>query len=312
MKKIDPSEITSREFFENRRNLLKAMAVGAIAVEAEFFSRQAVASTELRGVINNKYIIPDALTPYKDVTGYNNFYEFTTSKEAVASRAVGLKTENWKVSVEGLVKKPKVFDVQDLIKLAPIEERIYRMRCVEGWSMVIPWEGYSLSKLLAQVEPIASAKYVVFVSEGDKRKFPGGDFSAVEFPYIEGLRLDEAMHPLTLLALGLYGEILPNQNGAPVRVVVPWKYGFKSPKSIVKIILTDKMPITTWNAIAPNEYGFYANVNPDVAHPRWSQATERRIGSGGFFSKKIKTLPFNGYADEVSGLYTGMDLKKFY
>ena len=218
------------------------------------------------------------------------------------------------MAVEGLVKKPKVYDIDELLKLAPLEERIYRLRCVEGWSMVIPWSGISLAELIRQVEPTGAAKYVEFVTLADRKQMPGLSTPVLEWPYVEGLRLDEAMHPLTLLAFGLYGEVLPNQNGAPVRIVVPWKYGFKSAKSIVRIRFTENEPKTSWNLASPEEYGFYSNVNPDVDHPRWSQATEVRIGEGGgaLFPSKRKTLPFNGYAAQVASLYAGMDLKKFF
>ena len=255
----------------------------------------------------------DKQTSYKDVTSYNNFYEFGTDKSDPAQNAHTLKTRPWIISVEGLVKKPKVFDLDQLLKLSPMEERIYRMRCVEGWSMVIPWVGYSLSQLIKASDVLGSAKYVEFISLADPNQMPEIRNPIIKWPYTEGLRLDEAMHPLTLLTFGLYGEVLPKQNGAPVRLTVPWKYGFKSAKSIVKIRFTDKQPMTSWNLLAPNEYGFYANVNPQVDHPRWSQATERRIGNeGGVFAPKIKTLPFNGYEQQVSSLYAGMDLRKFY
>lgn len=246
-------------------------------------------------------------TPLKHVTGYNNFYEFGTEKEDPAAYADRLQTRPWTVTVEGLVKKPKTFDIDQLLKLAPLEERIYRLRCVEGWSMVIPWVGYSLSSLLSQVEPLGSAKYVEFVSAVQPENMPGVRRQLLDWPYTEGLRLDEAQHPLTLLTLGLYGEVLPKQNGAPVRVVVPWKYGFKSAKSIVKIRLVEKEPQTSWVKANPKEYGFYSNVNPQVDHPRWSQAKERRLGEFG----KRETLMFNGYND-VARLYAGMDLKKYF
>ena len=249
---------------------------------------------------------------YEEITGYNNYYEFGTEKDEPAQMAGTLKTRPWTVSIEGMVGKPRQFGIEDLLKLAPLEERVYRMRCVEGWSMVIPWVGYSLAELIRKVEPLGSAKYVEFQTLADRRQMPGLRSSVLAWPYVEGLRMDEAMHPLTLLTLGLYGQVLPNQNGAPVRLVVPWKYGFKSGKSIVKIRFTDKQPITSWNRAAPEEYGFYSNVNPAVDHPRWSQATERRIGEDGFLQRKRKTLPFNGYGDEVASLYAGMDLKRWF
>ncbi|TXH89100.1 MAG: protein-methionine-sulfoxide reductase catalytic subunit MsrP [Rhodoferax sp.] len=256
--------------------------------------------------------VPDKWTPYKDVTGYNNFYEFGTDKTDPAARAHALKTSPWEIAVEGLVKRPGKIGLEDLLRLAPLEERVYRLRCVEGWSMVIPWIGYSLSALIKRFEPLGSAKYVEFTSLADPATMPGVRSSVLDWPYTEGLRLDEALHPLTLLAVGLYGEVLPNQNGAPVRLVVPWKYGFKSAKSIVRIRLTEKQPVTAWNRAAANEYGFYSNVNPSVDHPRWSQATERRLGEDGLFSKKRKTLLFNGYEAQVGQLYAGMDLRRFY
>ncbi len=235
---------------------------------------------------------------------YNNFYEFTTDKDAVAAAAAGFKTAGWTVSVGGLVHTPRVFDLDDLRRISPPEERVYRMRCVEGWSMVIPWAGYPLSKLLAQVQPMAGAAFVAFETLHDPARMPGQKTGVLDWPYVEGLRLDEAMHPLALLATGLYGEELPPQDGAPVRLVTPWKYGFKGIKSIVKVTLTSTRPPTTWNLAAPSEYGFYANVNPHHDHPRWSQATEQRIGESG----RRDTLMFNGYADQVGHLYTGLDL----
>jgi sulfoxide reductase catalytic subunit YedY len=250
----------------------------------------------------------EAQTPYEKITNYNNYYEFTTDKEDVARVARDFQTRPWTVSVEGLVQKPKVFDIDDLIKLAPQEERVYRFRCVEGWSMVIPWVGFPLAKLLSEVDPLGSAKYVAFETVVRPKEMPGQRSHTLDFPYVEGLRLDEAMHPLTLLATGIYGKVLLPQNGAPVRLVVPWKYGFKSAKAIVKIKLVADEPPTTWNLEAPNEYGFYSNVNPQVKHPRWSQATEQRIGEFG----RRDTLMFNGYAEQVAGLYSGMDLKKYF
>ena len=252
----------------------------------------------------------DQVTPWKDATTYNNFYEFGTDKSDPYNEAHRLITSPWQVRVEGLVNKPTTFDIDDLRRLAPIEERIYRLRCVEGWSMVIPWLGYSLSNLIAKVQPQGSAKYVAFQTLADRETMPGLRYGGLDWPYSEGLRLDEAMHPLTLLAMGMYGKTLPNQSGAPVRLVVPWKYGFKSAKSIVTIRLTEKQPKTAWNEAAPHEYGFYSNVNPAVNHPRWSQATERRLGEGGLFAKRLETQLFNGYADEVGQLYAGMDLRR--
>ena len=252
----------------------------------------------------------EKLTPYKDVTTYNNFYEFGTDKADPAQHAHRLKTRPWTVAIEGAVKKPQRLDIDALLKLAPIEERVYRLRCVEGWSMVIPWVGWSLSELIKHVEPTGNAKFVEFISLADKAQMPGLHSSVLDWPYVEALRLDEAMHPLTLLAFGLYGEVLPNQNGAPLRLVVPWKYGFKSGKSIVRIRFVETQPQTAWVKAAAEEYGFYSNVNPNVDHPRWSQATERRIGEDGVFQRKRATLLFNGYEPQVGQLYAGMDLKK--
>ena len=254
----------------------------------------------------------DKPTPYADATSYNNFYEFGTDKSDPARHAGTLKTRPWTVVVEGEVRKPGTWDIETLLKLGAMEERIYRLRCVEGWSMVIPWVGYSLAELIRQVEPTGNAKFVQFVTLADRAQMPGLRSSVLDWPYVEGLRLDEAMHPLTLLAFGMYGEVLPNQNGAPLRLVVPWKYGFKSGKSIVRIRFVEKQPKTSWEAAAPSEYGFYSNVNPKVDHPRWSQATERRIGEDGLFAKKRPTLMFNGYEPQVGQLYAGMDLKRFY
>src|SRR5581483_3434106 len=256
----------------------------------------------------------EAQTPLKDITGYNNFYEFGTGKDDPARNAHTLKTKPWTVKVDGLVGKPADYDLDDLIEPIQLEERIYRMRCVEGWSMVIPWVGVPLAAILKRVEPQGSAKYVAFETLVRPSEMPAqrGLFQPLPWPYVEGLRLDEAMHPLTILAVGLYGETLPNQNGAPIRLVVPWKYGFKSIKSIVRISLTDMQPKTSWNLQNAHEYGFYSNVNPAVDHPRWSQATERRIGESGLFVKRRPTLPFNGYGEQVASLYTGLDLKANY
>ena len=254
----------------------------------------------------NGFTVSDKPTSFEDITNYNNFYEFSTEKRSVASEARGFVTRPWTVAVEGLVNKPKVYDLDDLLKIAPPEERIYRHRCVERWSMVIPWVGFPLAKLLQQVEPLSSAKFVAFQTLYDPQRMPNQNSGVLDWPYVEGLRLDEAMHPLTILASGLYGEAMPPQDGAPLRLVVPWKYGFKGIKSIVKIRLVDSEPPTTWNLAGPNEYGFYSNVNPQVDHPRWSQAMERRIGEYGM----RETLMFNGYGEQVAQLYTGMDLRK--
>jgi len=270
------------------------------------------AGAPLKATPNPAYRVTDAPTKIDAATTYNNFYEFGTNKDDPARLAASLKPRPWHVQVDGLCAKPKTFDIEEILKIAPLEERVYSLRCVEAWSMVIPWIGYSLSALLKKVEPTGQAKYVEFTTLKDPEQFPGqkgGLFGgSLDWPYTEGLRLDEAMHPLTLLTVGMYGTVLPNQNGAPVRVVIPWKYGFKSAKSLVRIRLTDAEPKTAWNKAAPQEYGFYSNVNPAVDHPRWSQATERRIGE----FRRRPTLPFNGYADQVASLYSGMDLKKNY
>lgn len=315
------SEITPRAAYEGRRDLLKLMAGGAAgAALAGFASREAGAQTvrpnKLAPLPGAKSAVPgaismDKLTDYKDASTYNNFYEFGTDKADPAKNAGTLKTRPWTVEVEGLVKKPGKYGIEDLLKLSAQEERIYRLRCVEGWSMVIPWVGYSLAELIKKVEPQGNAKFIEFVTLADPKTMPFVGSRVLDWPYTEGLRMDEAMHPLTLLAFGMYGEVLPNQNGAPVRLVVPWKYGFKSAKSIVKIRFVEKEPSTAWNKAAANEYGFYSNVNPNVDHPRWSQATERRIGDGGgLFAKRRKTEMFNGYEAQVGQLYAGLDLKK--
>jgi sulfoxide reductase catalytic subunit YedY len=314
------SEITSQRVYERRRDMVKLMASGvAGAALAGWAGREAMAqgSGKLPPLVGAKSsvagaVVMEKLTDYKDASSYNNFYEFGTDKADPVKNAGTLQTKPWTVEIEGMVKKPAKYTLEDLLKLSPLEERIYRLRCVEGWSMVIPWVGYSLSALIKQVEPLGSAKYVEFVTLADPKTMPFVGSRVLSWPYVEGLRLDEAMHPLALLTFGMYGEVLPNQSGAPVRMVVPWKYGFKSGKSIVKIRFTDKQPATAWNKAASNEYGFYSNVNPDVDHPRWSQATERRIGEDGLFAKKRKTLMFNGYEAQVGQLYAGMDLKKFY
>lgn len=301
-------DVTPRDLYLNRRALLAglggAMLAGGTAQAAPMVGVKSPLSTA-----------DEPLTSLKDITSYNNFYEFGTDKADPARNAHRLTTRPWSVKVDGMVAKPAEFDLDALLKSVTLEERIYRMRCVEGWSMVIPWVGFTLASLLKQVEPLGSAKYVAFETLVRPKEMVGQDtfLKVLDWPYVEGLRLDEAMHPLTILATGLYGESLPNQNGAPLRLVVPWKYGFKGIKSIVRITLTDKQPPTSWNIQAPQEYGFYSNVNPAVDHPRWSQATERRIGDGGgLFAKRRPTLPFNGYGEQVAGLYAGMDLRKFY
>jgi sulfoxide reductase catalytic subunit YedY len=299
------SDVTPKQVYLNRRRFLGA---GSIALGGLVGSHAAQATTKLAGVTKSSYTVDDKVTPYDVITHYNNFYEFGTDKEDPARNAQSFRTSAWMVKVEGEIAKPKMLDLEALMKFAPLEERIYRHRCVEAWSIVVPWIGYPLNALLKEVEPTSKAKYVAFESYYDRKQMPHGAWAGIQFPYVEGLRLDEAMHPLTLLAVGLYGETLPNQDGAPFRLVVPWKYGFKSIKSIVKIRFVEKMPPTTWNLAAPQEYGFYSNVNPEVDHPRWSQAKERRLGE--FF--KRNTLKFNGYGDEVASLYAGMDLRKNY
>ena len=298
---LTDNEVPPQDLYQERRRFMQtsvALAAGAMLTAS---TRSHAA---LDRVLNPAYRLDEPLSTLKQVTEYNNFYEFGTGKDDPARRAQSLKTAPWTVKIEGAVAKPRTFGIEELLKLAPLEERIYRLRCVEAWSMVIPWLGYPLSALLKQVEPLGNARYVEFVSLHDPEQMPGQNSSVLDWPYREGLRMHEAMHPLTLLTLGLYGDVLPRQNGAPVRLVVPWKYGFKSAKSIVTIRLSEQPPVTSWMKAGPREYGFYANVNPDVDHPRWSQAKERRIGD---FMKR-PTLPFNGYAAEVASLYSGMDL----
>ncbi len=314
MPKSLENEVTPPEVYFNRRAILRAGAIAAGAIGTGILYRKLngvelveTKTAEVGGLqrpSDPAYRVDEAKTAYEAITNYNNFYEFTTNKDGVAKAAAGFVTTGWQISVGGLVHKPKVFDLDDIRRVAPPEERIYRMRCVEAWSMVVPWVGYSLSKLLALVEPMASAKYVAMETLLDPKRMPGQSSDVLDWPYVEGYRIDEAMHPLALLTTGLYGRELPPQDGAPVRMIVPWKYGFKGIKSIVKITLVDKQPPTSWNKYAPSEYGFYANVNPGHPHPRWSQATEQRIGESG----RRKTLVFNGYADQVASLYTGMDL----
>jgi sulfoxide reductase catalytic subunit YedY len=318
---IPSSEITPKEAFDafhnisRRKFLTGAATLGAAAFAASRVagmvspSQTAEAATSIQTVKSSLSTTGEVLTPYSKVTTYNNFYEFGTDKSDPARNAHTLRTRPWTVQVEGKVKQPKTFDIDALLKLRPLEERVYRHRCVEAWSMVVPWAGYSLSEFIKQCEPLPSAKYVQFLSLADPKQQPELHSVDLNWPYSEGLRMDEAMHPLALLTFGLYGQLLPNQNGAPIRMVLPWKYGFKSAKSIVKIRFVDRQPHTTWNEMAPNEYGFYSNVNPAVDHPRWSQKRERRIGPG-FFPKMIDTMPFNGYGNEVASLYTGMDLRK--
>jgi methionine sulfoxide reductase catalytic subunit len=317
---IKSSEITPQKVYLNRRTFMRGAALLASTAATGFLYRKLnatpqprvegaklaeVVKPEANAAAASGFTVNEKLTPFEDITGYNNFYEFTTDKQDVARVAAGFITRPWTVAVEGLVNKPKIYDLDDLLKLAPLEERIYRLRCVEGWSMVIPWVGFSLNKLLSDVEPNSSARFVQFETLYDPTRMPEQNGGSLDWPYVEGLRLDEAMHPLTILASGLYGEALPPQDGAPIRLVVPWKYGFKSIKSIVKIRLVRDQPDTTWNDYASNEYGFYSNVNPTVDHPRWSQARETRIGEYG----KRDTLMFNGYSEQVGQLYAGMDLR---
>ena len=305
---IAPSSITPRQVYLRRREFMTGAAGLALAAAAPWGAMAAPLSAAKSPLSTTD----EPQTPLKDITSYNNFYEFGTDKDDPAKNAHTLKTKPWTVKIDGLVGKPADYNLEDLIDTAALEERIYRMRCVEGWSMVIPWVGWSLAELIRRVEPTGNAKFVQFVTLADPAQMPGLRSSVLDWPYAEGLRLDEAMHPLTLLAFGVYGQVLPNQNGAPVRLIVPWKYGFKSAKSIVRIRFVDKQPPTSWELAAPQEYGFYSNVNPKVDHPRWSQATERRIGEGDLFAKKRPTLMFNGYEPQVGSLYAGMDLKKYY
>ena len=315
-----PSDITPKYAYLNRRALLQhsvglGLLTGVGAAWSQTGPTPTVVPGKLPALASKRSALENALavdvpTAYAYASTYNNYYEFGTDKSEPARNAHTLKTKPWTLEIEGLVKKPMRLGLEEVMKLGAMEERIYRMRCVEGWSMVIPWIGFSLSTLVKHVEPLGSAKFIEFVTLADPKTMPNVGSRVLDWPYIEGLRMDEAMHPLTLLTFGMYGEILPNQNGAPIRLNVPWKYGFKNAKSIVKIRFTEKQPATAWNKAAANEYGFYSNVNPNVDHPRWSQATERRIGEDGLFNKKRKTLMFNGYEAQVASLYSGMDLSK--
>ena len=334
---IIPSDITPQAVFDNRRDFIRQAGVGIISVGAAALSAPLLAGTVTSGTTEGagrligranapavykpgnrqkisqftktSYGAGEKLTPYDDVTTYNNFYEFGTDKSEPAINSRLFKPSPWTVSIEGEVKKNKTISIEDIYKLAPLEERIYRMRCVEGWSMVIPWIGLPLAQLIKWAEPTGNAKYIEFVSIADKQQMSGVNLPILDWPYTEGLRMDEAMNPLTIMAVGLYGEQLPNQNGAPMRLVTPWKYGFKGAKSIVKIRFTEKMPLTSWMKAGPSEYGFYANVNPQVEHPRWTQSSEKRIGTG-LFAGRIKTQMFNGYTEQVGQLYAGMDLRR--
>ncbi len=320
---IKSSEITDQKTYVNRRNFMRGVALlGTTAATGLLYRKLnpatvqtsqgeelAVAQAGPENRVSNGFTTDEKLTSLEDITNYNNFYEFSTSKSGVAIEAKNFVTNPWNVSVGGLVNKPKTFGLEELLRF-PLEERIYRLRCVERWSMVIPWVGFPLAQLLAKVEPLSQAKYVAFETLFDPQRMPNQSTGILDWPYVEGLRIDEAMHPLTILATGLYGKTLPPQDGAPIRLVVPWKYGYKSIKSIVKITLVAEEPPTTWNLQAPNEYGFYSNVNPNVSHPRWSQAEEHRIGESAFTARD--TLLFNGYADQVAHLYDGMDLRRYY
>ena len=309
-KKIPSSEITPEHIYNDRRNFIKNLGLILSSTALSTFTNTGfTALNTLPSFIQSKDLSNEKLTSFKDITSYNNYYEFGTSKSDPQDHAHLLKIDPWSISIEGSVAKPLKLDIDELIKLIPIEERIYRLRCVEGWSMVIPWIGIPLNSLLKKITPTGNAKYVEFVSLKRPSEMIGQKDDMLDWPYTEGLRLDEAMHPLTILAVGLYGKVLPKQNGAPIRLVVPWKYGFKSIKAITKISLVEKMPISTWMKANPKEYGFYSNVNPEVDHPRWTQATERRIGES-LLSPRLKTQMFNGYKEEVAHLYQGMDLNK--
>jgi len=316
---ICPSEITDKETFQQRREFIKQSGQFALAAAGSLAAPEllagalpaAVPRAKIEGITKGPFSTDQKPTKYSDVTNYCNFYEFGTGKRDPSARAHTLKTSPWQVAIEGEVEKPGVYNLEDILKPHDFEERIYRFRCVEAWSMVVPWVGFPLADLIKRFNPTSKAKYVEFETLYDPENMPGQRRRILSWPYTEGLRMDEAMNPLTMMVVGLYGEVLPNQNGAPLRLIVPWKYGFKSIKSIAKIRFTEKQPLTAWNQSAPREYGFYSNVNPAVSHPRWSQAKERVLG-GGFFAKKVETKIFNGYAEQVAGLYTGMDLRKFY
>jgi methionine sulfoxide reductase catalytic subunit len=310
---IRPSEITAERFFRMRRDVL-ASALGLAAASLlplRAKSAAASAGAALKYTHNARYSVSEPPNKFEDISGYNNFYEFGLDKSDPAANAGTLRTRPWSVTIAGEAAVTGTFSLEDILKPHPLEERIYRHRCVEAWSMVIPWVGFPLADLLQRFKPTSRAKYVEFTTLLDPKQMPGQRRAVLDWPYVEGLRIDEAMHPLALMVVGVYGRELPNQNGAPLRVHLPWKYGFKSAKSIVKIRFTERQPVNTWAVSAPNEYGFYANVNPKVDHPRWTQATERHIGDG-FLAKRRETLPFNGYADQVASLYQGMDLRRFF
>ena len=309
---LTESDVTPLDVYQRRREFLRfgagsIVAAATLGAASGLTTSEAHASQKLAPIIDTDYKVDEPETPLDAITNYNNFYEFSLDKEEVAQKARNFQTRPWTVEVSGEANKPTTYDIDDLLKRYPLERRIYRFRCVEAWSMVIPWVGFPLASLLKDVDPRGNAKYVEFTTLHDPKRMPNQKRDVLHWPYIEGLRMDEAMHPLTLLAVGLYDEVMPPQNGAPIRLVVPWKYGFKNIKSVVRIRLVEQQPQSTWEQAGPNEYGFYANVNPTVDHPRWSQARERRIGD---FLKR-PTLMFNGYAEEVAGLYAGMDLKKF-
>ncbi|NOY67641.1 MAG: protein-methionine-sulfoxide reductase catalytic subunit MsrP [Gammaproteobacteria bacterium] len=312
---IKPSEITDQKHYKDRRKFIQAGLglTGAAMVPGLWLPPAVQAAREkLAGVQKSQYSTKEKTTDYEDVTTYNNFYEFGTDKSDPAKYAHTLKTSPWTLTIEGEVAKPGKFHLEDIIKQSVLEERIYRFRCVEAWSMVIPWVGISLADIIKRFEPTSRAKFVEFTTLYDPKQMPGQKRRVLSWPYVEALRIDEAMNPLAIMAVGLYGEVLPNQSGAPMRLIVPWKYGFKNIKSIVKIRFTEKMPKTTWAAAGPREYGFYANVNPLVNHPRWSQARERVIGSGSIFTRRKKTIIYNGYGEQVAGLYSGMNLRKYF
>lgn len=312
---IRPSDITPEERFVSRRSLVAAglglaglQIAGALGNEA--FAQTPPSASALKYTLNPAYRVAGAPNSYQDITTYNNYYEFGTDKSDPAANSQNFRTSPWSVTVAGEAEVTGTFALEDILRPHPLEERIYRLRCVEAWSMVVPWVGFPLGDLLKRFKPTAQAKYVEFKTLYDPKQMPGQRVPILEWPYVEGLRIDEAMHPLALMVVGLYGKVLPNQNGAPLRLIVPWKYGFKGIKAIVGIRFVERMPRTTWAGASPSEYGFYANVNPAVDHPRWSQATERRIGSGSIFGSRQPTLPFNGYAEQVAGLYAGMDLRR--
>jgi len=307
---IRPSEIIPEHIYNDRRKFLKSIGIGLGATALSSLAFGKVQS--LNNIVGSDLSVNDEKTSFKDITTYNNYYEFGTKKTDPSEYADKLTTDPWSVSIEGAVKKNKVLSVEDIIKLSALEERVYRLRCVEGWSMVIPWVGIPLKSLLNHISPTNNAKFVKFTTLNRPSEMIGQRYKVLDWPYIEGLRMDEAMHPLTILAVGLYGKVLPNQNGAPIRLVVPWKYGFKSIKSIVKINFRETMPNTTWVDLQAREYGFYANVNPAVHHPRWRQDMERRLPQTLFDRKVIPTQPFNGYGEQVASLYKGMDLSRYY